>query len=64
MSNTHKHLFSTSIPSLTFTIANLPVGATNVACDAIANNTYIITAAYVTAGNRANTATADANNVG
>ena len=50
------------LPTLSCTIANLAVGATT-SCVA-SNNTYTITAADVTAGSRANTASADANNVG
>ena len=50
------------LPSLSCVIANLAVGATT-SCVAT-NNTYTITAGDVLAGSRANTASADANNVG
>ena len=50
------------LPTLSCTVASLAVGATT-SCTAT-GNTYTITAADVTAGSRANTATADADNVG
>ncbi len=50
------------LPGLSCTIANLAVGATT-SCVAT-GNTYTITAGDVTAGSRANTASADADDVG